>query len=520
MFQRSIMFVANQVRGYMQKHRGVFIAFIVLLLCAVFLRLYRLPEFATFLGDQGRDAITIKRLLTLENIPAVGAPSSVGNVFLGPFYYFFMAPFLLLFLFNPVGLAYGVAFLSLVGLVLSFLIVQKEENRWVGLIFFFFAVFSASLIEFSRFSWNPNLLPIFAFFTLYFFYKVLNEQTWIYALLFGSFFAFSTQLHHLGYVLALPCLVMGVYSLVKAQPKERKHLLILAGWSIGIFFFFSSTLILFDLKNNFVNTKSFFQYLQQGDPDVPTDMSYVQRFSQSVRSMFVHVWMVGDHNGLGYAFLLLTVGGGMAYALYKKDKKRPFHMLLFLHALYILLFLLFFALLDSFRHPHYYTGVYLSIFYIWAVLLYALSQVMQRTRYVYYSFLCVIAIIFLFFNTTSTSYGFLWQQGSNQIVHARNVAESIYPEITEEQYQMIALPPWEMHGHYRYFLEVMGKTPLPEESPDPGEQIIVVCPDPHAECKPIGDPQWQLAAFDSPKVEKVWTVERVKIYKIVHKKDL
>ena len=81
----------------MKKNKIYIVVLGLIILAAAFLRLYRLDEFVTFLGDQGRDAIIIKRILTLEHFPAIGAPSSVGQVYLGPFYYYLMAPFLLLF---------------------------------------------------------------------------------------------------------------------------------------------------------------------------------------------------------------------------------------------------------------------------------------------------------------------------------------------------------------------------------------------------------------------------------------
>lgn len=41
------------------------------------MRLYKLDDFAIFLGDQGRDAIIMKRIVTFEHLPAVGPSSSV-----------------------------------------------------------------------------------------------------------------------------------------------------------------------------------------------------------------------------------------------------------------------------------------------------------------------------------------------------------------------------------------------------------------------------------------------------------
>src|SRR4051812_39219754 len=104
------------------------LSFIGIFLVAAFLRVYRLQEFATFLGDQGRDAIIIKRLITFEHLTAIGPPSSIGQVFLGPFYYYLVAPFLPLFNFHPIGLVVGVVLIALIGFVASFIVIKKEVN--------------------------------------------------------------------------------------------------------------------------------------------------------------------------------------------------------------------------------------------------------------------------------------------------------------------------------------------------------------------------------------------------------
>jgi len=109
-----------------------------------FFRFYKLYEFVTFLSDQGRDAIILKRIITFEHFPAIGAPSSVGQVYLGPFYYYLVAPFLGLFNFDPVGPAIGVAILSIVGIFVAYLAVKKEVSPAVTLIFLAFQHFRRS----------------------------------------------------------------------------------------------------------------------------------------------------------------------------------------------------------------------------------------------------------------------------------------------------------------------------------------------------------------------------------------
>src|SRR3989338_2371818 len=111
------------------------ICFIAGIAIAAFLRLYRFEGFVTFLSDQGRDAIILKRIITLEHFPAIGAPSSVGQVYLGPFYYYLIAPFLGLFNFDPIGPAFGVALLSIIGIIAAYFAVKKEISLAVAFFF-------------------------------------------------------------------------------------------------------------------------------------------------------------------------------------------------------------------------------------------------------------------------------------------------------------------------------------------------------------------------------------------------
>src|SRR4030042_6610505 len=91
-----------------------------IILVGAFLRLYRLPETVMFQGDQGRDAIVVKRLIKNADWVLLGPVTSVGNMYLGPFYYYFMAPWLWLTYPNPIGPAYGVALVSILTLPLLY----------------------------------------------------------------------------------------------------------------------------------------------------------------------------------------------------------------------------------------------------------------------------------------------------------------------------------------------------------------------------------------------------------------
>ncbi|MDH7476538.1 MAG: glycosyltransferase family 39 protein, partial [Microgenomates group bacterium] len=237
--------------------------FFLIVLILAFLRTFNLYQTTMFLSDQGRDAIIIRDIVTFKHFPAIGAPTSIGQVYLGPFYYYLISPFLLIFNFNPVGLSYGVAILSILSLIWIFFLIKKEINEIVAWFFLIGAGFSKIIIDQSRYSWNPNLLPYFAFLTLYFFNKLQKERKIIFAVLLGSFLSFSIQLHYLAVLILLPILLYGTYDFFNLNRKWRLtyfyHYLI----AVFFFFFFSLPLLIFDLRHNFLNSKNFLKLFSE-----------------------------------------------------------------------------------------------------------------------------------------------------------------------------------------------------------------------------------------------------------------
>src|SRR5258708_39491937 len=89
------------------------ILLILVLLLAAFMRLFRISDYMTFLGDEGRDALVALGILQ-GHFTLLGPRASAGDFFTGPFYYYLMAPFLWLFHFDPVGPAVMVALFGIV----------------------------------------------------------------------------------------------------------------------------------------------------------------------------------------------------------------------------------------------------------------------------------------------------------------------------------------------------------------------------------------------------------------------
>lgn len=475
--------------------------FILILITAVaaFLRLYRFEGFVTYLGDQGRDAIIIKQIVTLEHLPAIGAPSSIGGVYLGPFYYYLVAPFLPLFAYNPVGLAYGVAFISIIATVLATLAIRKEtQNDSLSISFFILAATSFVLIELSRFSWNPNLLPFFSFFTLYFFYKWTQKTDIWNALLFGAFFSFSIQLHYLSTFIGLTMGIYGLVAIIQSKQKKRFFLTLIPG--ILSFIFFSSPLIIFDLRHDFLNSTNFFKLftedqLSGGSSRIGSLIETTHAFIQHGLQM-----QISAVAALIISILLLVAGG-----FYGKLAKNKF---ILLHTLNIICFLIGFSFLASPRHFHYFGPVYLSLY----LLIVAIPFIFKNSL-LKYTILSIFLIYFLILNTNR--YYYFTSKPNNQIEHSEKVANFLAGIIEGNPYNISTWPVSFVEDPYTYFLELKGMRPADRKKLEITKQMFVLCAE--EPCMVINSPSWNISMFGEAEITNTWEVDSIKIYRLEHK---
>src|SRR2546421_10926347 len=120
-----------------------------ILLFAAFLRLYKIADYMTFLGDEGRDVLVVYNILH-GHFTLLGPNSSVGGFFLGPIYYYLMAPFLLLFNFDPVGPAVMIALFSVATVYLIYKIGKEFFGFSAGIVASLLYAVSPLVIAYSH----------------------------------------------------------------------------------------------------------------------------------------------------------------------------------------------------------------------------------------------------------------------------------------------------------------------------------------------------------------------------------
>ena len=234
----------------------------IILVIAAFLRLYRIADYMTFLGDEGRDVLKVYDILH-GHLTLLGPTSSVGGFFLGPIYYYFMAPFLWIFNYNPVGPAVMVALFGIATVGLIYIVGKDFFNAKVGLMSALIYAISPLVLTYSRSSWNPNPLPFFSLLILYLAYKALKKNSLRLLFIVGILFGIAMQLHYLSIFLGMVMIVyVFLFRLCKQKSLRifvqlsKNYLSIFLGFLIGW-----SPFLAFEIRHGFLDFKNIFNFI-------------------------------------------------------------------------------------------------------------------------------------------------------------------------------------------------------------------------------------------------------------------
>jgi len=127
-----------------------------ILALAFFVRVYRTGDLLQFYYDQGRDALVIWDLWHKGKFFLIGPITGLKGIFLGPFYYYLIAPFYLLGGGNPVYPAVFLGSLGTLAVLMLYVLGSKMHSRLAGIIAATIGGFSYYIATFNRWLSNPN----------------------------------------------------------------------------------------------------------------------------------------------------------------------------------------------------------------------------------------------------------------------------------------------------------------------------------------------------------------------------
>ena len=435
---------------------------------AAFLRFYRLRELMVFLGDEGRDALLVKRLIVDHDPILVGPTTSVGKIHLPPLYYYFMAPWLILSGLDPIGPAIGVALLGTLTVPLLYFFSKNLLGKRAA--FFTTVLYSVSHVAISntRFSWNPNPMPLVSLFLIYCIYKIWQKQSFKAAVGVFFFLGLCLQLHYM--VLILTPFIVFFMSLAfwkaRTNPAKLKNLFLANLLGFLVLLVLLSPLLIFDLKHNLINfygLKEFFVKGHHTNANILKIIKDIQGRSYQVIGNILGLPANLWRNAITWV-IIIAFFGSVYFA--KKRKKQ----LLFLACLLITT-IVGLALYEGDVYPHYIGFVFPLPFIIVG---YGLSLLWQKRLGKIVSLVVLIGLSVI--NIYKSPIFF--KKGWN-VDDVKSLARQIAQKCPKRGYNVVLVDATKDYRamNYRYFLEILGCPPLSTENYPEAEILYVISPD-------------------------------------------
>lgn len=494
-----------------------FTILLVILATASFLRLYKIDQYMTFLGDEGRDVILVRRLLVNFDPILVGPGTSIGNMYLGPLYYYLMAPALFLANLSPVGPAVQIAVLGVITVWLVWFIAREWFGKVAGIVASALYAVSPVVIVHSHSSWNPNIMPFFALLSIYSIWRVWRHSEWKWLLVLGVAYAFVLQSHYLG-LLLLPTL--GIFWLLTMasiwrQMTQRLSYIRYTVYSILIFLSLMSPLVIFDARHGWRNFQAILVFFTKRQETVSLKpWNSIPEIWPVLNEKFITRFVAGENLQIGVVVSVLLILG--LIFLLALDRKKLLQSPILLFSTWIFVGLIGLGIYKQNIYDHYFGFMFATPF----ILLGAIAQQISSARLAdkIPNLLIGVGLAFLIgINLVQTPIKYPPQ---GQLWRTEMVAQKIAQEAYSEPFNLAVLAERNYEDAYQYFLEWWKK---PVRDIDPlryndtvAEQLFVVCELPKEKCDPTHNPKAEITVFGWSKIDKEWDINGVKLYRLVH----
>jgi 4-amino-4-deoxy-L-arabinose transferase-like glycosyltransferase len=499
------MKIFQDLKIFIQKNKLESFLVIAVILLALFLRVYRLNEFMTFLGDEGRDVRIVRDLVTKGNLVFIGPQTSIGNMYLGPLYYYMMAPAMLLSGLNPAAPAATVAILGTITVWLTWFVARKWFGKSAAFIAALLFAVSPVAIIYSRSSWNPNPMPFFALLCMWGIYEVWHSKKYSWLPIVGVSFAFALQMHYLGLILIPVLGLFWLFSLLQVKKDKSKKSIFIKQTllAVGLFLLLMSPLLLFDIKHQWMNFNAFKTFFTDRQTTVNLNPVRSDRFIPIILMTIADMVLARQELYAPIAGVIILL---LSVLVYFRSKWQAPLKLLFV---WLGLAILGLSVYKQHVYIHYLGFIYPAIYLLLGALLGFLLE-----QKIVLKISAIALVIFLF--VYSLVYSPVLENPNRQLQRTEAAVDLIIKESNGEPFNFGLIAKQNYDESYRYFLENK-KTNLVRGEVKVVDQLFVICED-GDKCQPEGNPAWQIAVFGPSHVVGSWQIDYLKIYRLVHTK--
>ncbi len=212
-----------------------------------------------FLIDQGRDMMAVKDIVYNHHLTLIGPYTSLTGVFQGPIWYYLLSIPTFILNGDPWGAVVLMLTISMALIIISFIFMRKLFDEKTALVTSFLLAISPEAISAATYSWNPHPMWLLIGLFIFFFYKVNLGQKKYHLFLWPLI---SLMFHFEGALAFFILIASFIYLLLfNRRVINNKYFAFSTLSSILLFL----PQILFDLRHNFLMSRSFLSLFQGKD---------------------------------------------------------------------------------------------------------------------------------------------------------------------------------------------------------------------------------------------------------------
>ena len=504
--------------SWVKKNPVEFWIILGIIIVGAFLRLYKIDQYMTFLGDEGRDVIIVRKIFTEFHPPLIGPGTSIGNMYLGPLYYYMMAIPLLVTGFSPIGPAIMIALLGIVTIAFVWFIGRTWFGKKTGIIAAGLYAISPIIIIYSRSSWNPNIMPFFSLLSIYSIWKVWRQKKYNWLIVMGVSFAFSLQSHYLGLLLAPTLFVFWLLTFLELRKTKNTGTFVKKS-IIGFisFLILMSPLLFFDMRHGWMNTKAIYTFFTVRQTTVSIrPWTAIPKIPEMLN--FVNKSVVAGKNSLAAVISSIVIGLGLIYVFIENFvKKRNFKIK---EEYWILISwlgvgLIGFGIYKQNIYDHYFGFLFAAPF-----LLIGIITSKLWSKGIIFKILASALLVYLVAVNIIASP--LRKEPNKLLQRSIHVSKVIEENSGGEPLNLAVIADTNYEDGYKYFLLKDNYPVVSIDAQVPSsvaKQLFVVCElIPNSKCDPTHSPKAQVASFGWSKIDNSWEVDGAIVYRLVHSK--
>lgn len=433
----------------------------ILLGAAIILRVFLVSHLSVpFAYDMGRDLLWAKDIAFYGIPTLIGPAASIWGVYFPPFWFYFLSIPLLLANGHPLSAVYVTALSILATALFSYLFFRKLSSLF-AITLFIIILFNAKLVNISLFAFHANLLPFLTLLSIYFIFLAVVKSP--------SFFPISLFIVSLMYAAdpapaaAFTFVPIFAYFAFKLYRRGFIKILLL---SILAYLIPLSPLILFELRNNFIQTKSLLAYFHGENPSLSGSLPLAERIINrlSVYFDFFKSGFAGDNLPIAIILPILTITGLYFFSRQKERMTGLVTLFKITLASLIIPFLVFTLLFNVEVKNWYLYGAAVPIAIILACAFYGLiNGLRSKTVFV------IITSVFLLVNLlpyAQNEKAAASRRDPATLANQLQVIDAIYQDPKDKPFAVYVYTPAIYDYHYQYLFWWQGvrhKKGLPQD---------------------------------------------------------